>query len=554
MGQIHKKNNKLIYLAIAGVILIISILAYILPSENLRIYQSPIYDLNQNWSIISKEKVASDVDLPIKFDVIPNETYIAERVFEDDFPNYMKLRIRSSMQSLKVLIDGEEIFASKKPSSGILTSPEASVWHFVELPEDVKGKTLTLVMNSPVKAFSGLVNSIFYGRGDSLIYDLLFSQQIGLITWMLIFLLGVVAIIISFFLYNIGDNRLLYLGLFAISISLWMLSEARLLQFFTGNRFILGGISYMLLTIMPILLILYLRDTVLMRYRKLCKILVFIFSLDFIISLFLQLIGVLIFFQTIQVTNSLIFLTALLIIFLLIKEVIHHGNVKAKKFLLYLSVFAVLIIFEIIQFYSQNFVMTSSYIRVGIIVFFGLLAIDSCHYIDELIGKEKETEILRKLAYKDMLTGGLNRRAFERDVDKLINTAKKDFRLVILDINGLKLINDQYGHQEGDKAIIRCYQYIKEAFDIIGECYRLGGDEFVCIIRNIEMEAYEKGITLFRTKLLQSKQELLYKLDVAIGSDVFYLKEDHDVHDLLHDIDLLMYADKKRLKSNYQQE
>lgn len=550
MREIQMKKGKLVYLATIFVTLLIGIIAYILPTEDLRAIQSPIYDLNQHWSISSKDKVDIDINLPTKVDVEPNENYVAERVFEDDFPAYMKLRIRSSMQSLRVLIDREEIFSSEKPSDGYLSSPDASVWYFIELPEDVKGKTLTLVMNSSIKSFSGIINPIYYGRGDSLIYDLIIAQRKGVIVTLIILLLGILAIIISFFFINIGDNRLLYLGLFTVSIGIWMLSEARMLQLFTGNRFILGGISYMMLTIMPIPLLLYLVDTVLMRYKRLIMIIIIVFSLDFIINLILQLMGIVAFFNTILVTNGLILITVLLIIFFLFREMIHFGSSNAKKFLLYIGVFSILIIVEIIQFYNQNFYTTSLYSRVGIIIFFGFLSLDSFYYIDDLMGKEKETEVLRKLAYRDILTGGPNRVAFEKDIDELIGKSRReDFRLVMFDVNGLKFINDQYGHQEGDKAIITCYQFIKESFNNTGECYRLGGDEFVCIIKNPELEIYEKGIISFKDRLIQSRKELDYDLDVAVGSDVFTFKGNCEIHSLLHDVDQLMYEDKRRIKT-----
>lgn len=545
-----RQHIKLIHITTLIVILGIIFLAKALPSENLWLGKNPINDLNTGWTMTTQKMYVESVTLPFHLDVKPNETYVAERVFERDFPENMKLRIRSSMQSIRVVIDEEEIFTSLKPQSLLLTSPDASVWHFVELPVDCRGKTLKLVMSSPVKAFSGVVNAIYYGSGDALLFDLFWQDRIGLLISVLIFLLGTLTFAMSFMLNNQGDKRLLYLGLFAVTTSIWMISEAKLLQFFTGNRFVLGGISYMMVALIPIPFSLYVRDMALTRYKKLISVIASVFFIDFLANILLQITGTLGFFHSLFLTNTLLLITILIILFLLFVETIRHKNNHAKKFLQYLSVLTALIVFEIIQFYNQNFIATSVYSRVGFILFFGFLVGDSIKYFNELKVKENEAKFFQKLAYKDILTGGNNRAAFEKEIHERIHgTDLKDFRLVLMDINDLKAINDLFGHQEGDNAIIKCYQHISDAFRGVGDCYRLGGDEFACIVRCSDTKVYERRVNALLKSLHQSQQKLPYKIEVAMGSDVFYSDQNRDFDKFFHHIDHMMYEDKKRSKA-----
>jgi diguanylate cyclase (GGDEF)-like protein/PAS domain S-box-containing protein len=98
--------------------------------------------------------------------------------------------------------------------------------------------------------------------------------------------------------------------------------------------------------------------------------------------------------------------------------------------------------------------------------------------------KRKEDE-LREMSLTDELTGLHNRRGFFTLADqqlKIINRSKKEMFLLYADLDGLKSINDTFGHEEGDKALVETAALLRDIFresDIIA---RIGGDEFVVLI------------------------------------------------------------------------
>lgn len=79
----------------------------------------------------------------------------------------------------------------------------------------------------------------------------------------------------------------------------------------------------------------------------------------------------------------------------------------------------------------------------------------------------------------DALTGAWNRNAYTDRVNSL--NALSDYSVVVCDLNNLKMVNDIYGHEAGDKYIMHSATILKESFYGIGSVYRIGGDEF-CII------------------------------------------------------------------------
>ena len=121
---------------------------------------------------------------------------------------------------------------------------------------------------SSIKAFSGLINPIYYGSGDALLYDILKTYKWGIFVGILLILIGGITTKISYFIVSIKDNRAVFLGLFSMMVGVWVLSEARVMQFLTGHRFLIGGASYMMLSLFPIPFLLYIRETLLKKYHK----------------------------------------------------------------------------------------------------------------------------------------------------------------------------------------------------------------------------------------------------------------------------------------------
>lgn len=92
-------------------------------------------------------------------------------------------------------------------------------------------------------------------------------------------------------------------------------------------------------------------------------------------------------------------------------------------------------------------------------------------------------------AIKDGLTGLFNRRAYEEDLRNL-DTGKLDenFNYIAFDVNGLKNVNDNLGHEAGDELIRAAANCISNCFGSFGKVYRTGGDEFIAVINATEEE------------------------------------------------------------------
>ena len=157
------------------------------------------------------------------------------------------------------------------------------------------------------------------------------------------------------------------------------------------------------------------------------------------------------------------------------------------------------------------------------------------------------------LYIRDPLTGTLNRRGFEQKISELFDedgNARKDLSVVSIDMDGLKLINDNYGHNAGDEAIKETAKYIENALNPDEFVARMGGDEFVAILILSEVGREGKFIRNIRNSIRDINKSGKYEFEIGSSIGTCGLTRWHDVADCMNKADKAMYLEKKAKKKN----
>ncbi|WP_069998495.1 PAS domain S-box protein [Cellulosilyticum sp. I15G10I2] len=151
--------------------------------------------------------------------------------------------------------------------------------------------------------------------------------------------------------------------------------------------------------------------------------------------------------------------------------------------------------------------------------------------------KKEKLEQIKYLSFHDQLTGLYNRRFFEEELKRLDTSSNWPLTLVMLDVNGLKLINDAFGHVMGDRILQRAANLMRTVCrtgDIIA---RIGGDEFVILLPRTSSK--EAACILEQIiEVLPEEQDESVHLSISYGwatketsdvmfSDIFKAAEDH---------------------------
>ncbi|WP_195267666.1 diguanylate cyclase [Eubacterium sp. 1001713B170207_170306_E7] len=155
---------------------------------------------------------------------------------------------------------------------------------------------------------------------------------------------------------------------------------------------------------------------------------------------------------------------------------------------------------------------------------------------------EDEAE-LAKLSYYDTLTSFYNRNRYIQDLEAFASY-EGPVGVVFLDVNGLKAVNDQYGHGKGDQLLEECARCIREGF---GESnfYRVGGDEFV-VLSTGDSEA----VFLERTERLRAYFDRVSCISAAIGA--CWTRQGAGIDAAVAAADERMYADKQAFYHEHQ--
>lgn len=183
-------------------------------------------------------------------------------------------------------------------------------------------------------------------------------------------------------------------------------------------------------------------------------------------------------------------------------------------------------------------------------------------YIANLVKTRRELDMantnvarMSELAMKDALTNIRNRTAYAREVDRLgerLAMRDFDFAIAMIDLNNLKRINDTYGHEKGNVAIIRLSEMICDTFKH-SMVFRIGGDEFAVILLNKDFRNRDALVIQMESALNALKQDETLtpweQISAAIGLATYDPEKDTRIEDVFRRADTRMYENKKRMKA-----
>ena len=165
-------------------------------------------------------------------------------------------------------------------------------------------------------------------------------------------------------------------------------------------------------------------------------------------------------------------------------------------------------------------------------------------YIDITARKQQE-EKLKYTSIHDSLTGLYNRFYLEKGLSNLARFGEHPISIIMFDLDGLKLINDSYGHRTGDLFLIEFAKILETEFSELATVGRWGGDEFLVIIPELAGEEAEKlaaKITEEELKIgLSDGDNPFVSVAFGIGTKT---NPNQDIFDILHDAENAMFRDK----------
>ncbi|RLL82350.1 giguanylate cyclase [Mesotoga sp. H07pep.5.4] len=160
--------------------------------------------------------------------------------------------------------------------------------------------------------------------------------------------------------------------------------------------------------------------------------------------------------------------------------------------------------------------------------------------------KIKKTREIQFLAFHDSLTGLYNRTFFDEEVSRVNTSRNLPISVIFADVNGLKGLNDRFGHFYGDDYLKTISRTIKESCRHEDLVVRWGGDEFVVLLLRTDTEMAEEIVSRIEKNLSKIDcfaVEASVSFGVATKRDMLT-----DFHDVLRNAELAMYSKKRELR------
>ena len=173
----------------------------------------------------------------------------------------------------------------------------------------------------------------------------------------------------------------------------------------------------------------------------------------------------------------------------------------------------------------------------------------------DLSASKLQTAKMTALANRDSLTGVGSKIAYSIEVEKLDDKIKDKqkvaFGIAMIDLNYLKVTNDEFGHYAGDEALVKLANIICLTFKH-SPVFRIGGDEFVVILTNNDYREAKKLIEEFKERIQDSaanaKLQEYERVSAAIGFAKYDASIDKCVEDVFKRADTQMYQCKRDMK------
>ena len=446
-----------------------------------------IQNLNEGWYYWEKDEKVS-VTLPADIEYHDSDTL---ELFHDGFSESdgsRYLQMRGVKYDTKIYAGEKLIYRFDDKGIGQNRTVLDNIICLAQFPEDMNDRQLVMVFQNKEDGFYN-IHEVITGSWDAVLLNVFWKNAYTLFMTFFMIVLGVLSLGLAFVMHSISmeGKKLIYIALFLLTCGVWCLTDSSFIQLLAGYGTTIIYINFYAFMLILVPMVHYLKSLGDMKKYRFFPAFIYLGYLNIIVQSLLVYSNKFSFFQMLPATHILYVAGVLISIALLVYEYRQSGEKELAvciRAFVSEGIIGVITIFA----YAFHFHAYQNLFQIGILLFVMILLHSLGKELMENMKYRTEVEIYRKMAEEDKLTGLKNRRSFDIMIQSMEENHRKckDALMIFADLNGLKKVNDNYGHTDGDALIAAAASCIDKAYSSMGDCYRIGGDEFCIIIFNPE--------------------------------------------------------------------
>lgn len=416
---------------------------------------------------------------------------------------------RSKDVYTKLLIGSEVLYETDVPQSDLYNRSPGNLWNDVTIEEQYSEALVELQIYMVYDTNAITVDSTMWGDKTDIVLGLLDRKVLGISVSVLMIVIGIVFIVIDFLsIYRRAKKHhgMIWLGIYTVLMGAWSLIETNVMQFFVSDVRSLQLIDNMIMIADTMPLLLYLDCEYGILKNRFMRIFGYADAVFIFTSVIVQLsnVGDL---HDVLLGAGLAQVTFAVALFIWVVHKLVNmwkNNSPIAGCAVQLSGMCALWFFgmcQSVRFLHADQMDRAQFLRIGMLIFVICFAISSQLETYKIIENGLKYDIISSLAYSDGLTGLGNRTAYLEQLEQYAGGDGEISQLgiVFLDVNNLKKVNDNQGHDKGDELITIAARIISDSFGRFGKTYRIGGDEFCVLMTGGSLQTnYERALADFR--------------------------------------------------------
>lgn len=428
--------------------------------------QDSVQLLNKGWYYIKdgkKQEITLPAEIPAKTGeklILYNESLGAES-------RGMTVVSTGAQYDLVIRLNGKILYEYKEAMFSKNVQMRSKVQCIAALGNDTEGKVLTFSYSAPQRG-KYVIEPVCIGTGSAIAWYQIRKAAIPLGAATIMIVLSMIALCICIYMRirQMPDRRFRDVALFLMMCSIWLVTDSSLAQSYSRCPEVLCLISFYMFMLLAVPMLRFLQNIGNMKKYRLLDLGIFTFYLNAVLQGVLVILGAFEFKDMLFVTHILLFVWVLISAVLLIREYRKHKQREIHLLLIAYIIVGASGIIALILYWLFEISYYGSIFELGNLVFLVLVIADAVMMMADNVRYRLESQAYERLSREDGMTGLETRANFEKKLESISADMGRyrDILLMYIDIDQLRVINEEYGRAAGDEMAVISARCVENVF------------------------------------------------------------------------------------------